>query len=147
MSQIIRADQESADFLNANWQSGIDLGGGTVRPSNPDLKAAFLALCKLRHSRDSDNLLLLVSERYPEREFAASLSQEAGDLLGGTPEDLQIPDYVYDVHTRRGKSAGKTKKMFMRDEEAGLFRGTSEFDNLEQMIQSPSYVAPVGRLF
>lgn len=116
-------------------------------PGRLFIAKAILLLCKVRHSRDADNLLLLVSERYPEREFAAALEEEAQDLLDVDMRDLAVPEYVYDVHTRRGKAMGKTKKMFMADEEAGLLRGVSEFDNLDEMIASKDYVPPVGRLF
>lgn len=33
---------------------------------------------------------------------------------------LQIPDYVYDVHTARGKSMGKTRQQFVAEEQAAL---------------------------
>ena len=36
----------------------------------------------------------------------------------------EIPEYVYDVHTIEGKTRGKTKKDFFRDEEKALKKQT-----------------------
>jgi len=129
------------------WQV-VNKVGQKGDPGRLFIAKAILLLCKVRHSRDADNLLLLVSERFPEREFEFALNEEAAELLPVDAElDLEIPDYVYDVHTRRGKRLGKTKKQFMLDEEAGLTRPVTVFDNLGEMIESGSYVAPIGRLF
>ena len=33
---------------------------------------------------------------------------------------MEIPEYVYDVHTRRGKAMGKTKRDFFIEEDQSL---------------------------
>ena len=48
----------------------------------------------------------------------------------------EIPSYVYDVHTRRGKRMGKTKAQFIREERDALANPTTLFANLDEMIES-----------
>jgi replication-associated recombination protein RarA len=132
--------------LYDGWQI-VQKVGQRGDPGRLFVAKAILLLCKVRHSRDADNLLLMISERYPEREFEFTLEQEAQSMLSVDALDLEIPEYVYDVHTRRGKAKGKTKKQFLREEDVALVRGSTVFDNLDEMIESGTYVAPVGRLF
>lgn len=108
---------------------------------------AIIILAKCKHARDADELNLLVSDRYPEDSFAAEVVAPIEALIGVESMDFQIPGYVYDVHTRRGKRAGKTKPQFMREESDALTNRTTVFDNLDQMIDSGTYVPPVGLLF
>lgn len=109
---------------------------------------AIVVLAKCKHARDADELNLLVSDRYPEDSFAAEVIDQVEGLIGvDTSADFDIPAYVYDVHTRRGKRMGKTKAQFMREESDALVNKTTVFDNLEQMIDSGTFVPPVGRLF
>ena len=54
-----------------------------------------------------------------------------GYIQSCTETAPQIPEYVYDVHTRQGKRAGKTKKDFFRAElDALANRQLGLFDNL-----------------
>ena len=47
-------------------------------------------------------------------------------------EYLEVPDYVFDCHTIRGKKMGKTKQQFFVEEEKSLAnRQLSLFDNLK----------------
>lgn len=108
---------------------------------------AIIILAKCKHARDADELNLLVSDRYPEDSFAAEVVAPIEALIGVESMDFQIPGYVYDVHTRRGKRAGKTKPQFMREESDALTNRTTVFDNLDQMIDSGTYVPPAGLLF
>lgn len=108
---------------------------------------AIVILAKCKHARDADELNLLVSDRYPEDSFAAEVIAEAEALIGVDSEDFVIPEYVYDVHTRRGKRMGKTKPQFMREESEGLTDKSTVFDNLDQMIDSGTFVPPIGKLF
>jgi hypothetical protein len=109
---------------------------------------AIIVLAKCKHARDADELNLLVSDRYPEDSFAAEVVTQVEDLIGvDTSADFYIPEYVYDIHTRRGKRMGKTKPQFMREESDALTQKSSVFDNLDKMIDAGNFVAPVGRLF
>lgn len=107
---------------------------------------AIILLAKARHARDADELNILVSDRLPDDEFRAAMNS-VDEEFAVKSADFKIPSYVYDVHTWRGKRAGATKKKFLIDEAAALANRTSIFDNLDEMIESPRYVAPQGELF
>lgn len=48
-----------------------------------------------------------------------------------SPENVELPEYTFDVHTRKGKRAGKTKEDFFREEHAALHpREQGDFDAL-----------------
>lgn len=102
---------------------------------------AIILLSTAKHSRDADSLNILVSDRLPEDVFAAEV-QEAEAIIGIPGEQFEIPTWVYDVHTRRGKAMGKTKADFLREEEAALVNSTSMYANIADMIASPTYVEP-----
>lgn len=102
---------------------------------------AIVLLARAQHSRDADVLNLLVSDRIPEDDFAKAVA-EAEQMVGVSSEEMTIPSYVYDVHTRRGRSMGMTKERFLVDEEAALVDSTTIFNNLDEMIQSKQYVVP-----
>lgn len=105
------------------------------------LAKAIVLLATARHSRDADELNLLVSDRLPDDEFDAALAACEMDLAVDL-SDWEIPAYVYDVHTRRGKRRGKTKSQFIREEHDALVDSTSIFANVDAMIDSESYVQP-----
>jgi len=86
---------------------------------------AIVILAKCKHARDADELNLLVSDRYPAESFSAELIEQAESLIGIESEDFQIPGYVYDVHTRRGKRMGKTKRQFMVEESVALVNSST----------------------
>jgi len=102
---------------------------------------AIVLLAKSRHSRDADVLNILVSDRFPEEELRAALA-EAEPIIGVDKTEMTIPTYVYDVHTRRGRKMGMTKQKFLRDEEDCLTDSESMFGNLNDMIETPRYLAP-----
>lgn len=107
---------------------------------------AILILATAKHSRDADSLNILISDRYPEDVFAAEVETTEA-LIGIASDDFQIPEWVYDVHTRRGKQMGKTKAQFLTEEEKALVNRATAFANLDEMIASDRYVAPTGKLF
>jgi hypothetical protein len=132
--------------LYDGWEK-INIGKPGKDKGRVFLAKAIVILAKCKHARDADELNLLLSDRYPEDIFAAEVISEVEDLIGVDGEDFQIPAYVYDVHTRRGKRMGKTKPQFMREESEGLTNKATVFDNLDKMIDADTYVAPLGRLF
>ena len=76
----------------------------------------------------------------PDEEFDRRLAEcERSALLDS---DFEIPGYVYDVHTRRGKQRGKTRRILLRDEHDALTDPTTIFANFDQMLASESYVQP-----
>lgn len=87
---------------------------------------AIILLCEARKSRDADHLNNLVVDKisYDDAEIQALLKEEEYD-------HIPVPLYTYDVHTRRGKIMGKTKKDFFREElEALCPREIGMFDEL-----------------
>lgn len=127
------------------WKKVNDRSGQKDR-GRVFLAKAVVILAKAKHSRDADELNILVSDRLPERQWAHALKQ-VEEVWEAPPEDFEIPEYVYDVHTRKGKAEGMTKRMFLRDESEALADKSTIFDNLDEMIESRGYVAPEGRLF
>lgn len=62
----------------------------------------ILYLCRAVKSRESDHF-----QHWHDKEVANGWA-------------IDIPDYARDVHTKAGRLAGKTKKMFMVEEQDGL---------------------------
>lgn len=92
------------------------------------ISKAVIILCTCRHSRDSD---LLSNYIYDKKCLIDDEAIEAMfDEVRG--ERMEIPEYVYDCHTRRGKAMGKTKRQFFIEEEKALVnKQISLFDGLE----------------
>lgn len=81
---------------------------------------AIILLCECRKCRDADHLQNLI---YDRKEIDVEKWIEDVRL-----NPIPIPQYTFDVHTRRGKKQGRTKEEFFRDEfnalnprEKGLF--------------------------
>lgn len=81
---------------------------------------AVILLCECRKCRDADHLQNLI---YDRKEIDVEKWIEDVRL-----NPITIPQYTFDVHTRRGKKQGRTKEEFFRDEfnalnprEKGLF--------------------------
>lgn len=84
------------------------------------LSKAVLLLCDCRKNRDADHLQNFIYDRKD-----CDVERWIEDVRR---EPIKIPEYTYDVHTRRGKAAGKTKADFfqaeleaLRPREKGLF--------------------------
>lgn len=73
---------------------------------------AVLLLCSVRKSRDADHLQNFV---YDQQLVDAEKWIED---VRNSP--IRIPEYTFDVHTRKGKQRGKTKKDFFREEYESL---------------------------
>ena len=82
----------------------------------------------------SVKLLLNSSDaQYSESNIANELSKLADYILAKDKEErkekMEIPEYVFDCHTLKGKRAGKTKEDFFREEQEALQnRQVSIFD-------------------
>jgi replication-associated recombination protein RarA len=121
--------------------SKVNTGKGLKDKGRIFLAKAIVLLATAKHSRDADTLNLLVSDRLPEDVFAAEVA-ESEALIGITSEAFDIPAWVYDVHTMTGKRAGKTKQQFIREEEDGLVNKVTVFENLDELIESPTFRDP-----
>lgn len=82
------------------------------------ISKAVIILCREVKSRDADHLQNLVYD------LNISLSEnDIGKILEeeGRVKNRTIPEYAYDIHTRKGKKMKKTKKMFFLEENSSLF--------------------------
>ena len=81
-----------------------------------DRQKAVILLCTCKHNRDADLLQNFIYDKKYDisDEEIESLFDEV------RKENMDIPEYVYDVHTLKGKRRGKTKDDFFRDEENAL---------------------------
>ena len=99
---------------------------GKKQRSRIFVSKAVIVLCLARKNRDADHLQNFV---YDRQMIDAKALDDAVTEARLAPENIELPDYTFDVHTRRGKSRGKTKEDFFRDEFAALKpREQGEFD-------------------
>jgi replication-associated recombination protein RarA len=110
VTQEIKALYDSFQVINKGKKT-VDLKGRIF------ISKAVIILCTCGHSRDADVLSnyiydkkSLISDDEIERLF---------DEIRQNPK-VEMPEYVFDVHTMRGKREGKTKQQFFREEEAAL---------------------------
>lgn len=78
-------------------------------------KAAIL-LCQWPKSRDADHLTNLIYDRSSQI-TGESIETLLTECRG---EKIEIPEYAYDCHTKRGKQRGRTKAQFFHEEQAAL---------------------------
>ena len=108
------------------------------------LKAILLMACA-KHTRDSDELGLLVADRMTDERIERGFLEAAVYLLDNPADDdddRSIPDYVYDVHTRVGRRRGKTVEQFITEEHEMLSDPSSIWRNWKEISESPVYVEP-----
>lgn len=120
MTQEIEALYNAYKLINKNRRKGNLTGDIFIA------KAAIL-LARVKHNRDADLLI----EYCNNQKKAISEKEIAEALHDATLDKPDLPEYVYDVHTRQGKRAGKTKEDFFHEEQAALTNTTpSLFDGL-----------------
>ena len=89
---------------------------------------AVVLLCDCKKSRETDHLQCLSYDNkiFIDDDVITSYIKEVSEK-----DKLDIPEYTFDVHTLRGKRAGKTKKDFFIQEHNALNnRQTSIFDDI-----------------
>lgn len=119
VTKEVLALYESFHIINKG-KKGDDLKGRIF------ISKAVILLCQTKHNRDAD----LLSNFIYDKKYDVSDEQieQMFDEIRSEGK-MDIPEYVYDVHTRKGKMKGKTKKDFFRDEEEGLaYKQMSIFD-------------------
>lgn len=103
-------------------KSGDKLGGRVF------ISKAVILLCTQPHSRDADILSNFVYDK--KRGLTDEQIEAYMDEV--REEDIKIPEYAYDVHTREGKKRGATKSQFFVEEEKALaYRQLSLFDDID----------------
>ena len=89
------------------------------------ISKAVILLCLAKHNRDADLLSNYVYDAYKGL-TDDMIEQEFEEVR---KEKMEIPEYVFDCHTLKGKRAGKTKEDFFREEQEALQnRQVSIFD-------------------
>ena len=76
------------------------------------MSKAVILLCEVRKSRDADHLQNFIYDRKD-----VDVEKWIDDVR---KESIDIPKYTYDVHTRKGKMMGRTKKEFFKEEYEAL---------------------------
>ena len=94
------------------------------------ISKAVIVLCQSRKSRDADHLQNFI---YDREMLDAKKLLRAIDEAHDTPENIELPDYTFDVHTQKGRAKGKTKQDFFQEEFQALKpREPGEFDGFVQ---------------
>ena len=113
--------------IKALHESFVLLNEGAKKPrSRIFISKAVIILCQSKKCRDADHLQNFIYDRelVDAKQLDAAIKEARRN-----PENLPLPDYTFDVHTRKGRSAGKTKEQFFKDEFLALKpRGQGEFD-------------------
>jgi replication-associated recombination protein RarA len=103
---------------------------------------AIVTLAKCHHSRDQDELLHLIVNRIPASVVEAALSEVANVFAADDGKNIEIPDWVYDKHTARGRREGKTLDDFLHEEHDALVNSSTMFGNFDEMVDTWGYVEP-----
>lgn len=114
MTKEIVALKQADDFVNQKNKPG--------NTNDLFIAKAVILLCMARKNRDADYVACnfmwgdrtLTDEEFDE--FVDYHQVKALEMDG----TQKVPDYVFDVHTRKGKMAGKTQLDMFRDEQAAL---------------------------
>lgn len=80
------------------------------------ISKAVILLCEAKHNRDAD---ILSNYIYDKKESINDDDLEKY-FEEVRKENIEMPEYVYDVHTIKGKKMGKTKRDFFIEEEKSL---------------------------
>jgi len=101
---------------------------------------AVILMAAAKKSRDADHLTNFVYDQkadLTDEGIAAALAECRGD------PPMEVPDYAFDVHTKKGKRRGMTREDFFRDEHQALApRQPGLFDHL---VPGPSTTGPTNK--
>lgn len=110
--------------IEALWQGHELVNKKTSEPKGRIfVSKAVILLCKAPKCRDSDHLQNFIYDK--------GLIDIEAWIEDIRKEPVPIPPYTFDVHTRKGKKAGRTKDEFFREEYEALSpRVPGLFDDL-----------------
>lgn len=104
--------------IKALFDSFIELNKNSEKVrSRIFMSKAVIVLCRSRKCRDADVLTNFV---YDRQMIDATKLTQAIDEARRNPENIELPEYTFDVHTKKGRGKGKTKEDFFKDEDNGL---------------------------
>jgi len=121
ITQEIKALYDSFQVINKGKKSE-DFKGRIF------ISKAVIILCSCKHNRDAD---VLQNYIYDKKHLISD--DEIESLMADArTEMVQMPEYVFDIHTMKGKRSGKTKTDFFVDEDEALANKTETlFDGLQ----------------
>ena len=91
------------------------------------ISKAVILLCEAKHNRDAD----LLSNFIYDKKIGLTDEEIADAFKKIRKEKVEIPEYVFDCHTIKGKKRGKTKEDFFKEEQENLFNEQiSIFDDI-----------------
>lgn len=76
------------------------------------ISKAIVLLLTARKNRDADFL----TNRVMDDEELGAEAERAIELMDEKERIDELPEWVYDIHTKRGRKSGRTKEEFLRDE-------------------------------
>ena len=92
------------------------------------ISKAVILLCEAKHSRDAD----IMSNYIYDKKVSINDDELEKYLEDVREKPIEVPEYVFDVHTRKGKKMGKTKQQFFIEEEEALVnKQISIFDDVQ----------------
>lgn len=109
ITKEIKALYDSFQIINKNLK-------GENKKGRIFISKAVILLCEAKHNRDSD----LLSNFIYDKKIGLTDEQIENLFEEVRSEKMDIPEYVYDVHTLKGKKMGKTKADFFREEQNNL---------------------------
>lgn len=90
------------------------------------ISKAIVLLCTAGKSRDADHLQCyvydkgMIDQKSKEQLLEEARADDAAIQALLQDDELEIPEYAFDCHTREGKRRGMTKDQFFKDEQAAL---------------------------
>jgi len=113
--------------IEALWQGHELVNKNSSTPKGRIfVSKAVLLLCDARKCRDADHLQNFV--------YDGKMIDVEAWIEDIRKEPVPIPEYTFDVHTRKGKKMGRTKAEFFREELNALHpRQLGLFDDLVEM--------------
>lgn len=120
ITKEIKALYDSFEFINKGLK-------GDKKKGRIFISKAVILLCEAKHNRDAD----LLSNYIYDKKIGLSDEIIEKEFEEIRKEKIEMPEYVYDCHTLKGKKKGKTKKDFFIEEQEGLSnKQISIFDDL-----------------
>ena len=109
ITQEVKALYDSFHVINKG-KKGDELKGRIF------ISKAVILLCQVKKNRDAD----LLSNYIYDKKIGLTDEQIEKLFEEIRKEKPEIPEYVFDVHTKKGKMAGKTKQDFFKEEQQAL---------------------------
>ena len=109
ITQEVKALHDSFLFVNKGKKRN-QIGGRIF------ISKAVILLCEWKHNRDADILSNYIYDK--KRSITDEQIESYFDEV--RKDKVEVPEYVYEVHTLKGKRMGKTKVDFFEEEEAAL---------------------------